>query len=222
VFTSNNKEKALFKTAIFGLADARKLTTQVQRSVQTVDTVITFSDFIDALYDYQYRPLSDLSISKHLRRYFDGLTELPNVQFLQQLSPRAFPTWIRFQERMTTQRWLSVEQNAISTLKRCLENERVSNKRDAEQILRAFRILGLGECIIELNCDDNAWRAIVENSGHQVRIKQTEQQQKNALQLEMRIRPFRLRWPLWDKLQSILCSLELYTVFRNGDDETKK
>jgi len=82
--------------------------------------------------------------------------------------------------------------------------------------------LGLGECIIELNCDDNAWRAIVENSGHQVRIKQTEQQQKNALQLEMRIRPFRLRWPLWDKLQSILCSLELYTVFRNGDDETKK
>ncbi|MCH2454514.1 MAG: tyrosine-type recombinase/integrase [Idiomarina sp.] len=222
VFTSNHAEKALFKTAAFGLADARKLKTQVQRSAQIVDTVVTFSDFIDALYDYQYRPSRDLFISRLLHDYFDELTELPNLKFLHQLSPRAFPTWIRFQERMTTQRWLSVEQNAISTLKRCLENETVSNKRDAEQVLRAFRVLGLGECIMELNCDDNAWKAIVENSGHQVRIKQTEQQQKNALQFEMRIRPFGLRWPLWDKLQSILCSLELYTVFRNADDETKK
>lgn len=221
VFTSNNKENALFKTAAFGLADARKLKTQMQPAVQTVDTVITFSDFIDALYDYQYGPLSDLSISKHLQRYFDGLTELPDVQFLQQLSPRAFPTWIRFQERMTAQRWLSVEQNAISTLKRCLENETVSNKRDAEQTLRAFKILGLGDCIMELNCDDDSWRAIVERADHQVRIKETGQQKK-ALQIEMRIKPYRLRWPLWDKLLNIVCSLELYTVFRNVDDETKK
>ncbi|WP_322407016.1 tyrosine-type recombinase/integrase [Idiomarina sp. PL1-037] len=221
VFTSNNAEKALFKTAAFGLVDARKFKTQVQQPVETVDTVITFSDFIDALYDYQYRPSSDLSISKHLQRYFDGLTELPNLRFLHELSPRAFPTWIRFQERMTTQRWLSVEQNAISTLKRCLENETVSNKRDAEQTLRALRILGLGDCIMELNCDDGSWRSLIERADHQVRIKEIEQN-KETLQVEMRIKPYRLRWPLWDKLQSILCSLELYTVFRNVDDETKK
>ncbi len=221
VFTSNHAEKALFKTAAFGLADARKLKTQVQPSAQPVDTVITFSDFIDALYDYQYRPLSHLSISKHVQRYFEGLTELPNVQFLQQLSPRAFPTWIRFQERMTAQRWLSVEQNAISTLKRCLKKETVSNKRDAEQILRAFRILGLGDCIMELNCDDGSWRSLIERVDYQVRIKETEQK-KEASRVEMRIKPYRLRWPLWDKLPNLLCSLELYAAFRQVDEETEK
>lgn len=221
VFTSDNVEKALFKTAAFGLADARKLKTQVQPSVQNVDTVVTFSDFIDALYGYQYRPSRDLSISRLLQDYFDGLTELPNLHFLHQLSPRAFPTWIRFQERMTKQRWLSVERNTISTLKTYCQKEMVSNKRDAEQILRAFRILGLGDCIMELNCDDDSWRAIVERADHQVRIKETEQQKK-ALQLEMRIKPYRLRWPLWDKLQLILCSLELYAVFRHVDGEAKK
>lgn len=222
VFTSNNAEKALFKTAAFGLADARKIKTQKQKtSVQTVDTTVTFSDFIDALYDYQYRPSRDLSISKHLQRYFDGLTELPNLHFLHQLSPRAFPAWIRFQEKMTKNRWLPVERNAISTLKRCLEKEMVNNKRDVEQILRAFRVLGLRECIMELNCGDDSWRAIIERAGHQVRIKEIEGEEE-MLPVEMRIKPIRLRWPLWNKLQSILCSLELYAVFRDIDDETKK
>lgn len=222
VFTSNNGEKALFKTATFGLTDARKIKTQEQKaSVQTVDSTVTFSDFIDALHDYQYLPSRDLSISKHLQFFFDGLAELPNLHFLHKLSPRAFPAWIRFQEKMTKNRWLPVERNAISTLKRCLEKEMVNNKRHVEQILRAFRVLGLGECIMELNCGDDSWRAIIERAGHQVRIKEIEGEE-GMLSVEMRIKPFRLRWPLWDKLQSILCSLELYAVFRDVGDETKK
>lgn len=217
VAASRDPESVLFKSAINGLKSAQKLTANTKKAQVRRSERLSFSDFCDALYDYQHLPAIELNIGSRLQCYFDSLIESPGMNSINNLSSQAYPAWIRLQEQMSQLRWTSVERNAILGLRGHYEEQYVRDKRSAGQVLRAFMLLNINFTAIEISRDDITWRDLIEDFGYEVRLPKDEQGGSKQ-RIAMRIKPLYLRWPLWEELAWILDTLILYADFMHSHD----